>query len=138
MSHVIVIDENASLDELRAQSGKEVQTKPKRGEPGWKGRWEKPHNADDFKPEPPLTKEEIKEFRIRQGWYQRHLAERMGYHKKTIQGYESGEIPIGDPISNLIRAHVRIQELEAENAKLREQYENLEVAYESRCQGGNE
>lgn len=118
MSHVVVIDENATEEELRSKSGHDKETKPKRGEPGWRGRWGEPHAADNFKPEPVLTKEEIKAFRLSQGWYQRHLAQRFGYHKKTIQGYESGEIPGSEPISNLIRAHIRIQELEADNARL--------------------
>lgn len=136
MSHVVVIDENATEEELRSKSGNDKESKPKRGEPGWRGRWGEPHAADNFKPEPVLTPEAIKAFRIAQGWYQRHLAERMGYHKKTIQGYESGEIPVSEPISNLIRAHMRIQELEAENAKLRNELGQAEKAWEEMISQG--
>lgn len=121
--NLIVIDENAPLEELARRHKERVasEPKPKKRPKGWAAMWEAPHPADEYTPPPLLTPEELKGYRESKGWYQRHLGDRTGYGHKTIRYMEIGASKISAPLSVMIRYMMEIDRLRAENEELRKQ-----------------
>ena len=119
--NIVTIPEDITEEELEARK-KALQPpdEPKPRTPrGWEVYWKNREPTIPYDPPPPITREELVEYRKGKGWYQKHIAKRTGYSPATIKHMESGEYKIPPMLSSMIHLMREVDELRAENERLK-------------------
>jgi DNA-binding transcriptional regulator YiaG len=114
---IVVIPDGITEEELRS-CVKAPPEKPQRKR-GWAAYWEKNEPKVPYTPPPPITPEELRQYRESKGWYQKHLAIRTGYSVNTIKHIELGVVNVSSMLSSMVHLMKENDRLTEENERLK-------------------